>query len=498
MERGMINMSFPINWRPHFPYQESREIQAISLDYLFANWDRADVFVLQAPTAYGKSSVGKTLMNVFRSVSMLTPNNLLVDQFLGEFQDTRTLRRMDSYRCCTWDRPCSVTRAKLLNFCKGGVCQCSADLAQAKYKKGPGIYNYHIYHAHQIFRDILIVDEAHNIIKYLQDRQATKIWRHDYKYPLNMYSVEQMKKWIDTLTEKQRKHKKIRQLENAVSSLKPEFIPQRAEEEFNGRGTERGKPEIRDCIKLLPVDVRDVASSLWPVDKVHKIILMSATINHHDIEALGLNRLKKRVMYINCESPIEASRRPIYLNPLVNVSHHNLDDAIEIIAEHIENELLNRHIGEKGVIHVTYQMADLLRDHLRSPRFMFHSRDAEDKRSKYQQFRDSPPDSGRVLVACGMYEGIDLPDDLGRWQVIAKVPWPSLASPALRYMLESNPSLYDWETLRTVIQGCGRICRTPTDDGCTYILDGTIFKLLDRSIDLTPMWWRDGLIDCRR
>jgi hypothetical protein len=75
-------------------------------------------------------------MKAHHSVSVITPTNLLVKQFLDEFPDTPTLSRLDSYQCEEWKRPCSVTRARLAKFCKG--CKCGGDLAQAKYKNEIG------------------------------------------------------------------------------------------------------------------------------------------------------------------------------------------------------------------------------------------------------------------------------------------------------------------------------------------------------------------------
>jgi superfamily II DNA or RNA helicase len=112
-------MSFPLNLIKHFPYAEPHPHQKETLDLLESNWDNYDVFVVLAPTAFGKSSIARTLMSGLNSVSLITPTNLLVNQFIQEFPETRTLARIDSYRCEEWKRPCSQTRNKLKQFCKG-------------------------------------------------------------------------------------------------------------------------------------------------------------------------------------------------------------------------------------------------------------------------------------------------------------------------------------------------------------------------------------------
>lgn len=472
----------------HFPYKVARLIQKRTLEELGNNWDSYDVFVISAPTAFGKTGLAKTLINAFHSVSVITPTNLLVDQFLQEFPDTPTLKRMDSYRCEEWQRPCSITKAKLGKFCKG--CDCGKALATAKYKTGPGVYNYHVYLAQKLKRDVLVVDEAHNLIHQIRERNALRLWQHDVKYPHNMFRYEQMREYLDKLgQEKIKRSKKLSAWYNAVTSSRPEYTVQRTKAPFNGKGTVRGEPEDRDCIELLPVDITQAPPIFW--GGVKKLVLLSATINRKDIEVLGLNR--KRVLYINCESPISAHVRPIVLQDLVAVNRGNQEEATIKIAKYIEEVLAPRHQGQKGLIHATYAQSEIFKEYLTGPRYMFHDR--FNKKEQYQMFRDSPADEGRIFIASGMYEGIDLPEDLGRWQVIAKIPWPSLGNPAIKYQAENDEDWYSWETWRIVIQACGRICRTPKDFGVSYCLDSSIQRLIRQGEHLLPQWFIEGMIE---
>lgn len=472
----------------YFPYPEPREIQAKALEALGNNWTNYDVFVLNGPTAFGKTGVARTLINANRSTSVITPSNLLVNQFRQEFPDTPTLARLDSYTCEEWKRPCSLVRGTKLAFCKG--CPAGCDLATAKYKRGPGIYNYHTYLSQKLYREVLVVDEAHNLLPVIRERFNLTIWQHDAKYPSNVWRPEQILKWAESLPANKQQTKKIAILIDSLKSRMPSYTVERTKDWFNGKGTKRGDPEERDCLKLSPVDIRGAPPVFWPKD-VSKIVLLSATISRKDIEALGLSR--KRVLYINCESPIPARSRPIIPLSVTTVNRHNLEEATADIARYINNDLAPKHAGQKGIVHATYQMAGLLRQYLTDPRYMFHDRLS--KREVYKLFRESDPREGRVLVACGMYEGVDLPEDAGRWQVIAKVPWPNLGNSAVKYQADNDPEWYVWETLKITMQACGRICRTPQDFGVTYILDLSFDRLVRQGIDgkLIPKWYLDGI-----
>jgi Rad3-related DNA helicase len=52
-----------------------------------------------------------------------------------------------------------------------------------------------------------------------------------------------------------------------------------------------------------------------------------------------------------------------------------------------------------------------------------------------------------------------------------------LADPLNKYFSQEDPEVYNAEVIRGVVQQSGRICRTPTDIGTTYILDASFQSL---------------------
>lgn len=484
-------MSTPINYKPvlqYFPYSEPRRGQSELLQTLQRLWSQFDVFVIVAPTAFGKSAVSRTIQRWQYSASMITPTNMLVDQFLEEFPDAPTLHRLDSYQCEEWQSNCAAVRGRRKAFCKG--CVCSTDLATARYHRGPGVYNYYTYLAHKLFRDTLIVDEAHNLVPTIQDRLSEILWLHDYPELRGAQEASQLLRRIGSLPMRKQKHKKVAHLYEALTSPVPHHVMQFTTEPFNGKGTKRGEPEDRPCIKLYPVDIGDAFGMFTGGgEDTKKVVLMSATIGPVDVAELGLQQ--KRVCYLQAAHPIPVERRQVQLVPVADISRGNLSQSVPILAAEIEN-IARYHEGEKGIIHCTYQLATMLSEHLTDPRYMFHTK--ENKRDIYNNFRMSPLIEGRVLIASGMYEGIDLPDDLGRWQVIAKVPWKSLGDPAIKYKAEQDQDWYRWQTLKDLIQACGRISRHEEDQGVTYILDKSVERLLDSASHLVPSWFSAAVI----
>ncbi len=104
-------------------------------------------------------------------------------------------------------------------------------------------------------------------------------------------------------------------------------------------------------------------------------------------------------------------------------------------------------------------------------------------------------------MASGLYEGVDLPYDAARWQLVGKVPFLSLADERIKRKAEENPDWYQWEAIKRVLQAAGRIVRAPDDEGVSYVFDSQFGRLWDRDqhrhIPLFPKFFRDAFIDLR-
>lgn len=465
-----------MNFLEHFP-GTPRSVQEEFLTRLGEMWDNYDVFVVSAPTATGKSYLATSIAEATGQCTIVTPTNLLVEQYRKDFPQYPKLKKADSYKCDTWKSKCnSVHRSKTKVPCPS--CPMRRDRAEA-FRSGIGVYNYYQLMANKLYRDNLVIDEAHNVLSMLQDLEGKKYWMHTHGYPNTVATYGDVLEWLDS---KPKLGKKLQQLKEYLTAPNPRYIVQRTRELWRGSGVKAGRAEMRDVLKLVPICVRDAKDYLWP-SKVKKIVLLSATIGRKDIEAMGLDR--RRVAYLECQSPIPAENRPIIIDSVVNVNRWNKQESIEDIANYIKQ------IDEpgKGMVHATYEVARELRKHLTDDKYMFHN--SLTTMSQYNKFRRSSED--KVFVASGLYEGVDLAGDEYQWQVLAKIPWISLGDVAVKHKMEQDPEWYDWQVWKLVLQASGRICRGPEDFGRTFIVDSTFKKLYDRSNHLIPTWWKEAL-----
>ena len=462
----------------HFPFEAFREGQAELLQTLEEHWDDYEVFVIRAPVGFGKSPIGATIQAAQlakkKGCCILTPNNMLRKQYMDTFPKMRTVRNKDDYWIESYKMTEAEYRKRIYKWGPKGS-EYTADVQAVKRKGTAVVGNFYTYLAHKLQRHTLIVDEAHSLLGTLQDLAAKRLWHHDYNYPTDATSVGDLLDWIGESPI----DSKLQRLKGILESSSTSALVRIDRDRYRGNNEE--------CIKMIPLSVADVHSPFWG-NKVDKIVLMSATIGAMDVEKMGLS--SRRVLYIDVASPIPSERRPVLFQPIGNMSYSYQDDNMKKLA--MELVALADHHGTKGFVHAPYSLALKIKQYLRDdPRFMFH--DKFDKQSQYNKFYDLPSSTGAVMVGSGMTEGLDLKYDVADWQALTKVPYPSLADPAMRYLAESEPDYYNWQVSKDVMQASGRICRGPDDEGVTYLLDsqfGTWYNKYNTSL---PDWFNEAV-----
>lgn len=467
---------------------EPRDVQVEALLALEELWPSHNVFVLNLPVAAGKSKIALTIARWQGQTNILVPNNLLLDQYEQDSPETLTLHRRDHYECEPYHTNCYVGQAKHKCYkCDTSQCPYSRAVARA-HKSSTGIFNFHTYLAHKLYKKNLVIDEAHLMVGMLQELASKKLWQRDYHWPLDIRTLGDVLRWVEGLPRSQVEgDKKLIKLKKELLSMQPSTMIHKEMSSWRGK-------DGHNLLKLIPLDVRNEPPIMWPFRTVQKVVLMSATVGRPDIELMGLGN--KKVAYIYGGSPIPVPQRPFDFTPVGNMSYAQQDRSTPLVVDRLL-ELADKHEGEKGLVHAPYAlMRKLQQTELGDdPRFLWHTK--EDKAAVYEEFRAMDPSDGAVLMGSGMYEGLDLPYDLGRWQAILKVPFPSLADAGVRAMMERNPEWYAYESIKILTQAYGRICRTPTDFGHTYMLDSAFGRLLEQHDSLFPPWIREAMLDRR-
>ena len=453
-------------------------------------FDSSDVFIIRAPVALGKTLLAVTLARYIQrhkkwKSRILVPNNILLEQYLSTFPSIHTLKKRESYTCSLYEKQTKKyscgehtqitgSAGKRGAYCKG--CPYVGALRKAQVMPYVSI-NYYTYLAYKMYGEALIVDEGHLIQSMIKDLAAKKLWHHEYHFPSYIRTYGQLARWVAEALTRKPNDRKLKELKEELDSNKVHYLVEKGQALYRN--------EERDCLKLIPVNIQNQPPILWPQGKVKKLFFLSGTINRKDIEDMGLG--DRRVCVIDAPSPIPIENRPIHLDLKFNLSAASQDRDVPALASYLL-ELADSK-PDRGFIHAPYSLANKLRPYLMdNPRFLFHS--SSNKMSVFKEFQET---EGKIMVASGMYEGIDLAGDLARWQVITKVPWANLTEPAMRYLADEDPEGYANEAVRLVVQAYGRVCRSPTDYGETYLVDRSFNRLYIKHPDLFPGWFRDAI-----
>jgi Rad3-related DNA helicase len=487
-----------MNILDYFPKgYEPSEIQRKVLTELQHRWNSSSVFVLNLDVASGKSFIAHTVAKwreavetkASRGARICTPTTVLVDQYAKDF-DTPIIKSAGHYTCEIRQTRCGAYKSK--DRCRGCVYNKALDVA----KKSPvSISTYHMNMVLKHYRGTMIFDEAHKLPTSIRDIHSGKVFCH--KMGLPPECIGNME-----LTYAHVKTQDLSSLPKSARTLLELFIKDFESDaplhfynwstavwsnggEAYGEKFERSYERVElPTLVAQPLDIFTKPPIFWKDNQ--KLVLMSATIGRPDLYELGLDKTKP--IFIEGASPISPDFRPIYKDYIGSINHQNKEAMMEPLVNKVLEYLENK--KGKGVIHITYGLAEMLKSRLKHDRLITHNR--TNMRENLKKFLAS--DNGVYLVS-GMYEGVSLDYDKADWQVITKIAWPSLQDPLQKYRSKEDPDYYLWSTLKTVIQTAGRVSRRPDDYGSTHILDESFERLLKEGKHLLPKAFKDRVIE---
>ena len=213
----------------------------------------------------------------------------------------------------------------------------------------------------------------------------------------------------------------------------------------------------------------------------------------------GINRIFTSKFY-SYDNPIPLENRRIeYVKDSSFLSDNTKEKLLPKMVKQIEY-ILNEHESEKGIIHVTsweYQKMILeeLNDKFLSRIECVINEDEDydpeiSSRVKRRKDKDellemhSNDEEPVVILSPSCWFGVDLKDDLSRFQIIFKCPKLVLSTKnnQIKNTLEYGYEWYDIRTVYKLIQGCGRSIRSVDDYATTYLLDANCKPVLENNL----------------
>lgn len=236
---------------------------------------------------------------------------------------------------------------------------------------------------------------------------------------------------------------------------------------------------------------------IWAYDYLDKyvfshydmVFLMSGTILDKNLFC-QLNGLDvSKAVYYSIPSPFAKKNRPIYYMPIGKMSFKSKEETFRKYIPYI-NKLLDKYKEQKGIIHTnSFELANWIQSSIKNPRLIFHDSSNKDEMLRLHMESEEPT----VIVSPSMDTGVSFDNDSARFQIIAKIPYPSLASQKNKLRQKNNPDWYSWKTVSGLIQMTGRPVRSEMDYADTIIIDGGFGDVIKHSSQFLPDWIQEAI-----
>lgn len=527
MEKLGLNSGNFQEMKSGFPFPTIRPIQDAIMDRMkeYLLDDNIDNIIIEAPTGVGKSGLAVAALLSCNKGWLVTANKMLQSQYILEFPWMADFRGRSNYSCtltpgkhcanapcqnsksgrsaCSkaWECDYHTARSKAMNY-PYTTMNLSALLIHSMYKTGRDTED-ELRTPHE--RPVLIVDEAHNLPEALTGvieisialEKLQKIGLMDipdFNDPTHYIGfLKQVHELANDALEDENSSPEVAKDAEIIKTLmeKVDHLIKELNENFENwvLDKEKGDNGLISAIRFNPIKV----DKYWPkVARLgKKAIMLSATIIDHRtyMELLGMD--PERTKIIKADSPFPPERRPIFTRYMLDkgLNMGNLDANMPEIAKRL-NEICEHYKDYKGIIHGnTYRICLYLRDRLPRDRLLFPENAAQQAEMLAKHKRST----NTILLSPSMTEGVDLKGDLGRFQVIVKMPYPYLGDPLIRKRKDLYPGYYALKTALTLMQAYGRTTRNDADWSHTFVLDGNFQYFINAEGHALPEWFKSAI-----
>ena len=470
--------------------------------------------IIEAGTGTGKSAIATTIANYVGDSYILTMTKQLQNQYLDDFEYMLAeIKGTANYSCNL--RPVNCDDCMQLDANRGRHTECKYKQAIEFAKEHPCVitnYDYLFYAGNYaeafLPRKLLVLDETHNlekkimhlIGKTLNRQMIYKNYGMDIFYPIvdgsTLKSFDNVDYWVRTLQElevrarsnaKLAVNRKNREL-YTKDKLKFQYLITQLEDEEAKFIIElpskkdilkdkqvKGKFENGLKAEFKPLTISDYSDQLLHFGEIR--LFMTGTLGNKDKFCQWIGIDPKETYYIFVKSPFAKEHRPIIKSYVGSMSGRKGNNPNWRNPQAIQKikELINKHKHEKGVIHTSSnQQAWFIKKMLNSKNvWVAQGPTREDTIRRFESSRKPV-----IIVGAGLKDGVDFKGDKCRFQIMFKMPYPSLAGKQVNIRMHYDQSWYAYQTIMPLMQAYGRGIRD-TDDYCVmYVLDSDFDKLL--------------------
>ena len=263
--------------------------------------------------------------------------------------------------------------------------------------------------------------------------------------------------------------KLVKRYEGVESKIADFDLPEKYEHVFDNKD---------GVFSIKPVFIGKTTPRLTNNSDYH--LFMSGTISMSYVETV-FNMKPEDVEFILLPPVFDPANKLVSFYNNLTLNYDTLKNPAMV--ETLINDILailkmHQDLGESGIIqtpsfYLQQQLVNGMRGKLKHR--LFNHEQGTKLGDTLTQFKASKVPS--LLISPSIYEGIDLPDDISRFQILVKAPFPSLGDKRIAYILKHHKDFYSEMTIMKIVQGAGRSVRNEDDYSVTYFLDASQKRL---------------------
>lgn len=373
-------------------------------------------------------------------------------------------------------------------------------------------YNQNVY-GEYLGRKVSIFDEAHKIENQILQFIGIDIYRKNVEEcginieSYDLSDIDMIIKLLDDMAEYYaRQEKELRespsfqtnpnyeQLKNLEKNY-DRFAKARVEIVSNKENFIINDPQKEGgnfkSISIVPLDISEYAQEFFKTDYQ---IFMSATIDKDSFcETMGIDKSKIEIID-TLHSPFDVKHRQIDFQNIARLGRKATpEDELKVIKQ--IDKIMNDHSNDRGLVLTSSigRCIDIFTNVSPENKKRLKICHAQNPGGKTQDdiLKEHALDKNSVLLSSSLWEGVDLKDDLSRFQIIAKIPYLVFTDKRVMKKREKYPLWYDSQTLIKFLQGLGRSIRNENDWAKTYVLDAAVDILLSKAKKMVPKAYYD-------
>lgn len=330
-----------------------------------------------------------------------------------------------------------------------------------------------------ILNDYLnILDIVYNIQEYLSNEIKEQTLYNSYKIDKNLLSASHQLTWFESY------YSSIKSFIDAINNAGKQYLILDIEKDAETSM----RRYLLKCVK------EDYLCYNYLLNNSKYKVMLSATVGLHNAfdENTGIKYTHQKISYLSkIPSTFNFDKSPIYFIPTYKMNYANKNTSFPVISS-IAIKIINAN-NCRGIIHTgSYENASMfyrnVPDEIKDRLLLYGN--SKQKEEVMPTFKES---TNKILVGPTLTEGIDLPDELCRFIIIMKVPYPNITSNIVKKKIELFPLWYNSVTSNMIIQSIGRGVRNESDYCVTYILDGCFGQLYQQTKEQYPDYIQNRL-----